>query len=1705
GANRCVFDFEIGINSTEVGANPQVGDFNGDGFADVVSLGAGVEGLSVQFNDGWNFVGMGGTFATSSDERAIATGDFDGDGREEIIVSVPSHASGDLGLFDIDRVWLDHAGVWNRERIVEDFAVHAGIGQARPAGRVGDYSGDGRADLILVGANVEGFSLSGSPFGVIEHVYDGFDSAVDSPTLPEPTLSITYDATWGGAHSDDIQGVAPFGYLKRDLDSTCQSEFIDCRLDNRLVVSSASFKAPGGRVSDGYQYTGYRTERGTGRTAFRSMLEDYSVEVGTVTTRYSKGTSRFFDVLEPGFFDAAQYGMNPGFGELDAVSNFDRVGDNPFESVVEFTRAFESERQYEATRAAPYWTSSIESTETLFDLDLSAEDHVLKVIRSARTNAHGNPEFRTRSSAAGPAAYQGASDELRDDLSLFENPETESTSYLYYSDSDFEDAALLGLAESVSTETISSLCAAVRAGANPAVTALVDDSSGLCPSGSFARNTTRFLDYRNEVATETLALSSGSALRSRRELDDSGNEISLEIRDESSTNNVLVHTTTQFGEDNVFPYAMTNVLGHVELTRFSPFHGELLQSTDINGFVTTYRRDGFGRVVSMEDEQTPADSYSVLRERVVEPGEVRVRMEVSRAGQGRTFMDLDRWGRVLESRAIRFGGTVVRRQEFDERGHLSRFTHPFFEGESPEWFEMEHDSLGRVVSLPLGGINQSFEYDGLITRVRTGSLQPEARVTSSTGETVAAVDQAGVSTLHIPSIYGDALVSVVDGTKITQLSDYWGEWPRKRWDLDTGEEIYTYDSFGNVLSAEDQSGRRTTYRYDVAGRATVINASGPGGAFDSRTLVWDTAPGPSLGRIHKAISDDGHSDSYEFDPKTGLLSREIRQWNPSVWGGGGIIGGDFESSAIAYGYDDLGRANTTQHEVPAGVERQRTEYVYGLDGAIVEASDLDTGEVYWSLQEASPEGWPEVESMGDRLTRFTTYQARSRLTDSTVMGEGISGESPLFQRLEYRYDENQRFEGLSQVSVGNERSLRYVLDEMGRPTDHYEAIGASAETMVGRWRYDRLGNVVESPGVTIERDAPNMRRLSSLNGIPIEYDAAGRIQATDVAALEYDEFGMVSSATGLSTGSSTDHFSYDGHGNLAVQINGEGATRTQYHGSMSSRVLPASGSYYSQGTHFYEISVGGHTVAQVVDEPGRPRETYYVNADQRATTSGLVNASGSASWREYDAYGAVLRDADTDDFSPTQGFGGHINLSSSPSLVHMQARLYDARIGRFLSPDPILGGLTATGTNPYVYGFNRPFENVDPTGLACMTMDHPDMSGQQTSCDSPGGGIVTQYHGTRPSTIESIESMIRIGNRQLRTAHATGNFNQGSGDQGAAGIGVALEGLGLAVVDVGVAMITPDETDYALLGSGIAAAVGDTVLLVGDLYLAGTVVYVAGKGLVRAAGKARNVAKAAKELASKVCLESDTAILTPSGFVTVDELAPGMLVLASNDQGQLAEAIVHTVSVFDSEQTLALTLSSGEVLSVTPSHPFYSTTRGWVDAVELYPGDQLATADVPVQVVSVAWNRQPTQVVHIEVDGEHTYFAGESGLLTHNKWLVDRLKGLLGKKPASVVTGPDGKDLFRIDDGVRRSKSAEIVGKKSIPAQIKRQGQPDELTDIPLENLRSPKSSIPRDSRFLDNNLGPARAGSQPPPIEVVPIRGEIPGHVPIRDVVIQP
>ena len=78
--------------------------------------------------------------------------------------------------------------------------------------------------------------------------------------------------------------------------------------------------------------------------------------------------------------------------------------------------------------------------------------------------------------------------------------------------------------------------------------------------------------------------------------------------------------------------------------------------------------------------------------------------------------------------------------------------------------------------------------------------------------------------------------------------------------------------------------------------------------------------------------------------------------------------------------------------------------------------------------------------------------------------------------------------------------------------------------------------------------------------------------------------------------------------------------------------------------------------------------------------------------------------------------------------------------------------------------------------------------------------------------------------------------------------------------------------------------------------------------------------------------------------------------------------------------------SESKPIGVTPSHPFWSPDRnGWVEAGRLEPGERVKTWEGTSVVEWYVMREKPVDAVYnIEVDGDHVYRVGESGVLVHN-------------------------------------------------------------------------------------------------------------------------
>ncbi len=77
--------------------------------------------------------------------------------------------------------------------------------------------------------------------------------------------------------------------------------------------------------------------------------------------------------------------------------------------------------------------------------------------------------------------------------------------------------------------------------------------------------------------------------------------------------------------------------------------------------------------------------------------------------------------------------------------------------------------------------------------------------------------------------------------------------------------------------------------------------------------------------------------------------------------------------------------------------------------------------------------------------------------------------------------------------------------------------------------------------------------------------------------------------------------------------------------------------------------------------------------------------------------------------------------------------------------------------------------------------------------------------------------------------------------------------------------------------------------------------------------------------------------------------------------------------------------SESKPIGVTPTHPFWSVDRqDWVAAGDLRIGERLETLDGTTVVESISPRSEPEMVYNIEVEGDHVYRVGESGVLVHN-------------------------------------------------------------------------------------------------------------------------
>ena len=536
-----------------------------------------------------------------------------------------------------------------------------------------------------------------------------------------------------------------------------------------------------------------------------------------------------------------------------------------------------------------------------------------------------------------------------------------------------------------------------------------------------------------------------------------------------------------------------------------------------------------------------------------------------------------------------------------------------------------------------------------------------------------------------------------------------------------GATYYGYDKLGRRTCAADRGGT-ATWEYDQTNGTGLLERR----SYDRDTVLTE-ADDCAFG------SDFAETYTYNTDARLETVTTSIiDDQDPAAP----------TTLTRSYAYDDYGRLASTTYPSSVTVEHE-----YNDRGYPAKLKHGETALVNVTAQTAY--GQSKAESYGNGVRTRRSYDEPGRLTDIDTIRRGAKIQDNTYA---WRSDGSlQRRTARAGSRVKREYFAYDYLNRLKRATTYLGDSSTASRTLA--FDYDLRGNlefktsdVSADDNVTGYDYVPGTNRLHEATIGDVEYrftpDSSDHIE--QYACWDDDEDGVDDcadvddtfiewNARGLAEkvtvgGSETDatptardsfHYGPDGaryfkKTEWAVE---SGATTT----------MKTSRKYYA-GAYEKTVTVGGDTVerTRIGDSVVHVRTTpaglmptpssvfEYVHRDHLGSVESVTNEAGEELVvLGYDPYGerrdndwtARLTEAEIETLlgahgeRVSRGFTGHEHLDRT-GLIHMNGRVYDPRLGRFLSPDPIVGDPTSSQSwNLYSYVRNNPLSYVDPTGL----------------------------------------------------------------------------------------------------------------------------------------------------------------------------------------------------------------------------------------------------------------------------------------------------------------------------------------------------------------------------------------------------------------------
>ena len=810
------------------------------------------------------------------------------------------------------------------------------------------------------------------------------------------------------------------------------------------------------------------------------------------------------------------------------------------------------------------------------------------------------------------------------------------------------------------------------------------------------------------------------------------------------------HTAEAATPAGLAPTVVTNAESHVERRQYDTRYGGVARVQDANNLVTQITYDDFGRktLETRPDGNRTSWSYGICATvggpascptGAADNGGAVLAYFVRATPQNAsgvtngpvTTVYHDTEGREVRSETEAYAAGATRTSvvlnEYDALGRKLKRTGPYFQGEAPaERTDWQYDDLGReIVQLR---VNPNAE--GGVARSTTDYRGRVVTQTNALGRTVTKEHDEHGRVMRVTDAQGNQISYQHDAFgNLAVVRDPLGNVSRMTYDLrgrkvgmddpDMGVWVYRFDVLGQLREQVNAKNQTAVLTYDRLGRMTRRLEPDLDSRWYFDTNAAGVACGTSKGALCEATTTTGYRRLNTFDS----LTRINRTATTLASGANGTY-----VSKVAYNAD----GRLAEQVWPTGLA---VRHVYNSQGVLLELRNAATSALYWQRQENNARGQLVRAQTGNGLIQRNTWQPATGLVATLQVGTssstgGVVNHNYAYNALHnitsrvdvntgvneaFEYDRLNRFTAQSLVGTAGNRSVTYQYNALGDITYHSE---------IGLYDYaPRAGETVARPHA--------VRQITGFAGKltnpQYSYDANGNVSSVVGAngvtrTHTWTSFDMPESMSLSARGVSSVFLYGPEHQRIRQVVTRDGQSHTVHYLHPDNE-----GTLYferdEQGTggvatnrHF--LSDEGGAVLQL-ETPGAlqadPAPTNltgvqlrYLHKDHLGSVVAVTESTGAVMERlAYEPFGKRRQAdgrpdpiGDIDAVRTKRGFTAHEHLDEL-DYVHMNGRVYDPDIGRFVSPDPTVPHpLDLQSFNRYSYARNNPLNLLDPSGFA---------------------------------------------------------------------------------------------------------------------------------------------------------------------------------------------------------------------------------------------------------------------------------------------------------------------------------------------------------------------------------------------------------------------